>query len=310
MIVQRTMSRMLSGGSLLALAAFLLPVIPAWAQQPPAEPIRFRVVGEEDAVKVRAKDVEIERLTAELAKKKAEIAALEAKLKAIQGGKAAAGATEKPGVIVLQLGTDKGLPGKPGEQPKIVLELKDLQFQVDPKAKPEAAKDMKAEVELELRKRLESVLRERVQNQEHPLVIEVTIDGKKKVIELPAGSRVIDPTRVPPTPPAVPAPPAPPAVREPKSREGAVAPPAVRETKPREGAVAPPATIEEPRRVRVATPAAPSDTDKRVGELEKKMAEIMRELEGLRKDLKAAPPKPPVRYIPLPEREERKESPW
>ena len=77
--------------------------MPAWAQQPPAEGIRFRVVGEDDAVKARGKDADIEKLTAELAKKKAEVAALEAKLKAIQGGKAAAGATEKPGVIVLRI---------------------------------------------------------------------------------------------------------------------------------------------------------------------------------------------------------------
>ena len=100
MIMQGTTPRTLSWGGLLALlgaGAFLLPVMPTWAQQPPPvapEPIRVRFAAEDDYKKVEVTLREVEKLTAEIAAKKKEIIDLEVKLKAIQGGKAAAGGKE------------------------------------------------------------------------------------------------------------------------------------------------------------------------------------------------------------------------
>jgi hypothetical protein len=253
MIVQRTTPRMLSGGGLLALlgaGAFLLPVMPSWAQTPPPETIRARFVDDADVAKARVKEANIELLTAELAKKRAELAQLEAQLKAAQAGKRPEGAAEKPEVKLWRILDGKAVEVKPGENATLEVE----------------------------RKRLESLLREREQNKERPLVIEVTVDGKKKVIELPPGSRVINPYEA--APPPVPPLPAP-------------------GVKPREGASAPPATAREPQLIyRVAPNPASGDTAKRVAEVEKRLADIVRELETLRMELKANPVAPPLRVVP------------
>ncbi len=286
MIMQGTTPRTLSWGGLLALlgaGAFLLPVMPTWAQQPGVEDIRVKIVAEDDAnvVKARVNDVEIKRLIDELAAKKAEVAALEAKLRAIQAVKAAAG--ERRDIIIYKMIDGKAVEAKPGEQPKIILD-----FLEDAKAKPEAAKELSAGLELK-RKRLEDFYRA-AQNQERPLVIEVVVDGKKQMIQLPPGSRIIKQTETKPAP--------------------TPAPPYFYEIKPKEGAELPraPGTPVEPKRFKVVVdPAAPVDTDKRVAELEKKLAEMLRELEGLRKDLKTYPAAPPLRIIPAPPTPEKKD---
>ena len=106
------------------------------------------------------------------------------------------------------------------------------------------------------------------------------------MIQLPPGSRIINPAETKPAPATVP-------------------PPANYYIKPKEGAELPrvPGTpVEktpvETRRIKVAVDPAAADTDKRVADLEKKLADMLRELEGLRKDLKTNPVKPPVRVLP------------
>jgi ribosomal protein L29 len=292
MFVQGTTPRTVSWGGLLALlgtGAFLLPVTPTRAQQPPAvaEPIRLRVVADDDAVKARVNEASIERLTAELEKKRAELAKLEAALKAAQAGKQASGAgTEKSGVkdvIVWRIVDGKAVEAKPGEQPKNAFEPKVVQIQVDPKAKPDEVKEVTVELEYALQRLGDQLYRTTPQR---PLVIEVTVDGKKQVIELPPGSRVVNPVE----PPKVPAPPVKlPAAPEPKGQYAPVP-------------VPPGAPADAPRIV-LGLETRPGDTDKRVAEIEKKLAEIVRELENLRKDLKANPAAQPLRipnYQPAP----------
>jgi bla regulator protein BlaR1 len=286
MIMQGTTPRTLSWGGLLTLlgaGAFLLPVMPTWAQQPAPDGIRVRVIGEEEEdVKVRSRDVEIQHLTAELTKKRAELADLEAKLKAVKDGNPPPTGTDKPTVRVWRVVEGKAVEAKPGEQPRIVFELKNFQAE-DPRAKPEQPKDTKTEAELVQNKRVELLYRQ-LQDQSKPLVIEVLIDGKKQMIELPPGSRIIKQTETKPAPTPM------------------ISPPNYFEVKPRPGAAVPPPTTtpEEPRRIRVTVPAAPVDTDKRVADLEKKLSELLHELEGLRKDLKSNPAAPPMRVVPVP----------
>jgi hypothetical protein len=296
--------RALRWGGLLALlgaGAFLLPVTPIRAQQPPAaaEPIRVRLLAEDDVVKARVKEASVEQITAELEKKRAELAKLEAALKAAQAGKQPAGAgAEKSGVndiIMWKITDGKLVPVKPGEQPNVVFERKTGQILEDPRAKPAETKDAKAQLE-EARKRLDALLVE-VQNRQRPVVIEVMVDGKKKQIELPPGSRVINAVE----PPKVPAPPVkPPAVViEPKN---AYVPVPV-----------PPGTPMDASRIVVGIEARPVDTDRRVAEIEKKLAEIVRELESLRKDLKDKTASPQWRVVPaqpgIPQRIDPNDSP-
>jgi hypothetical protein len=281
MILQGTTPPTRNWGGLLALlgaGAFLLSVTPIRAQQPPAaEPIRLRVVAEDDVVKARVKEASVEQIVAELEKKRAELAKLEATLKAAQAGRQAAGAgTEKSGakdVIVWRILDNKAVEVKPGDQPRVV------QIQRDPQAKPGDEKEARAQLE-EARKRLEGVLVQ-IQKEQRPLVIEVTVDGKKKVIELPPGSRVINPVE----PPKVPAPPVkPPAVAEPKNAYVPVP--------------LPPGTPVDASRIVVGIEARSVDSDKRVAEIEKKLAEIVRELESLRKELKGNTATPQWRVVP------------
>jgi beta-lactamase regulating signal transducer with metallopeptidase domain len=290
MIMQGTTPRTLSWSGLLALfgaGAFLLPVMPTWAQQPPpaADQIRLRFAAEEEDDKRDTNRKEIDKLSErmlieQIAAKKREIAELEAKLKAIQSGKPAA---EKPGTGDIRLWRmidGKAVEVKPGEQPKIILEL--LQ---DPKAKPDQPKALSAEDELRKRKYLEDFYRA-MKEQDRPLIIEVIVDGKRQQIQLPPGSRILNQSETKP----VPAPGTAPNRYDAKPKEGAELP-----RTPGTPAEPTPADV---RRIKVVE-AAPVDTNKRVAELEKKLADMMRELEGLRKDLKSNPGAPPMRALPV-----------
>jgi hypothetical protein len=285
MIMQGTTPRTLSWSGLLALfgaGAFLLPVMPTWAQQPPpaADQIRLRFAAEEEDDKRDTNRKEIDKLSErmlieQIAAKKREIAELEAKLKSIQGGKPAAEKAGTGDIRLWQMIDGKAVEVKPGEHPKIILEL--LQ---DPKAKPDQPKALSAEEELRQRKMFADYYRA-LKEQERPLVIEVIVDGKKQMIQLPPGSRIINKSETKPVPESV-------------------TPPNRSEVKPKEGAELPrtPGTPADVRRIKVADDTT-SATDKRVAELEKKLADMMRELEGLRKDLKTNPGAPPIRALPV-----------
>jgi hypothetical protein len=281
MIMQGTTPRALTWGGvlgLLGLGAFLLPVAPSWAQEE-GDPLRVQVVrpGAGDATPKATN--ELDALKADLARKRAELERAEAELKAAQErmSRAAAGGAkvvEAQGVIVLEL-----VDGDKRQVIRLPAGSRVLK-NVEPPKKAEGS-DVRA-VEDAVRKKVAEAMRQQAeavaaaQTKAKRVIIEIVSDGKRQVIELPPGSRVINDAEmskgvefkweVKPGQPAIKFP-------------GAGA-----EVKPAEGYRA------------IMRPAAP-DTEKRLADLEKRLEDLMRSVKELRGELNRAKPnvpKPPV----------------
>jgi beta-lactamase regulating signal transducer with metallopeptidase domain len=210
MIMQGTTPRALTWSGLIGLfglGAFLLPVMPTWAQEETARPLRVVAVDEEEGQPLRivalgdkADDpkegqADVQKLKVILEKKRAELAALEAQLKAAQ----ARAAKEGPAA------------GEKGKVERIVIEIVDgdkkqtftlpagsrvLKAEVDTlveKIKKDVANKAGPALAEELKMRALNAAKEKAEGKKegHRLIIEIVSDGKRQVIELPPGSRVI-----------------------------------------------------------------------------------------------------------------------
>jgi bla regulator protein BlaR1 len=287
MIMQGTTPRALTWGGvlgLLGLGTFLLPVAPSWAQEgQPSRSITVVADGDakaEDVKKAVGEAQDLQRLLAELEKKRAELAQLEAKVKAAKEhmtkGAGGAKATEERRVIVLEVvdgdkreviklpAGSRVIGGDPAKNPP-------------PKGGADAleAARVKLQIAAEELKKKELGAKEKEKGKDQRIIIEIISDGKRQVIELPPGSRVIGGD-------------------QPKGGEFRwsfpgtasppvkVVPPGSRvEIKPGQGAVRPPA----------------GDTEKRIADLEKRLEELMRSVKELHGELNRpkppAPPQPP-----------------
>jgi len=274
MIMQGTTPRALSWRGLLGLlglGAFLLPVMPSWAQEEqPGGPNRVPAVAGDDTKK--AQD-DLQRLLADLKKKQAELAQLEAQVKEAQkrAASAAGALKEGPHRIVIEL-----VDGDTRQVIKLPAGSRIITSEPAPtKVERPAAEINQAREVLEMRLK---TLRAQVEKQPRGLVIEVISDGKRQVIELPPGSRVISGGEE--------------AVRVRGQQPGQPVP-----VQP-EWRVTPPIPVEPPHEVkgviiRTVDPRA-TDTDKRIADLEKKLDEVMRAVKELHGDLQKGKPGAPA----------------
>jgi hypothetical protein len=287
---------------LLGLGLFLLPVMPTWAQEePPA--VRLRVSPDtpyEDVIKAAGDAQDLQRLRAEMEKKRAELIQLEAQLKAAQErlSKAPqAGEKVKTGRIILEI--------VDGDK-RQVIELPQGSRVIGGDAAPAkgeaAAAEMKRAKEV-LDKRLMELKAQgaakdavkryvsefKVETKEKPkgLVIEIISDGKRQVIELPPGSRVIsgpEEQRRFEVRPAVPARPG----QEVPKLPGTPAPPVV----------LPPRAEVPGGIIYRAGDGKMTDTDKRIADLEKRLEELMRAVKELHGDLQKGRAGPNIPIAP------------
>jgi beta-lactamase regulating signal transducer with metallopeptidase domain len=229
MIMQGTTPRALTWSGLLGLCglgAFLLPVMPTWAQEEPAQPLRF-IVGADKGDDAKVTQAEMQKLKALLEQKRAELAQLEAKLKAAQarmekegaGDKVKSRDTVKSGQIVIEIvdGDKRKVLTLPGGKnvlnlkgeidaamlEKIKKELAGRQGQIDAAVK-KATEAAKKATEEATRERVRAIGALKIAAEadakakagakaegRHRVIIEIINDGKRQVIELPPGSRVI-----------------------------------------------------------------------------------------------------------------------
>jgi beta-lactamase regulating signal transducer with metallopeptidase domain len=198
MIMQGTTPRALTWRGvlgLLGLGAFLLPVMPSWAQEEEQPPVRFRVVPDAKAedVKTVVGEAELQRLLAELKKKQAELEQLQvqveaAKKRAAQPPAAAAKDGEKRIIIEIVDGDKRQVitlpPGsKVGGDP--------VKAKIDAALEMKKARDVLEKRVIELRAAETAKEKDKEKEKARGLVIEIISDGKRQVIELPPGSRVI-----------------------------------------------------------------------------------------------------------------------
>jgi len=272
MIMQGTTPRALTWGGLLTLfglGAFLLPVMPTWAQQGPGDAPRIAVIADVDArfedVKVVQADVQdVQRLKAELAKKRAELAQMEAQLKAAQermGKTAAGGEKESTRRIIIEF-----VEG--GKAQRFTLPVGSRVLGEKRESVVLGLDALRATV---------------VDGQAKLLVIEVVgADGKRKVIELPPGSRVLS-------------------GGDQKPLQVRVVRPALTADAVQVVPLARPGPVPMGLRYGFAE-NKPVDADKRIADLEKKLDEVMRAVKELRGDLHKAKPGggiPPLPADPL-----------
>jgi beta-lactamase regulating signal transducer with metallopeptidase domain len=220
MIMQGTTPRALTWTGLLSLfglGAFLLPVMPTWAQEEQGQP--FRVVVDENRGGDRETQDEIAKLKAMLEQKRAELMKLEAQMKAAQARmeKEGAGDKAKDGVIVIEIvdGDKRQLFKLPSGSR--ILKEEAFGTVLGDKVKAEVLDKMKKEAAAQhgkaaeaLKKAAEEAAKAKAKAAEEAakakaqgkgddkgraeggrVIIEIISDGKRQVIELPPGSRVI-----------------------------------------------------------------------------------------------------------------------
>ncbi len=293
MIMQGTTPRALTWGGLLGLVglgAFLLPVAPSWGQEEEQQPIRLQIVkpddaGPKQADELRALKAEIEKRRAELAKAEAELRAAEQRLAQAAGAKVKG---DERGVIVLEL--------KDGDKRQVIKLPGDARVIAgDPQPKPGsadarvAADKVRAELDAVKLKLQQIGEADQAQPKGKRIVIEIVHDGKRQVIELPAGARVINDAEVPKLPEArwaIPGTASPPVKVTP--------PPARVDVKPTDGGY--------------KGIVRPADTEKRLADLEKRLEELMRSVKELNAELKGAKPVTPP-GAPQPKESSRFEKP-
>jgi beta-lactamase regulating signal transducer with metallopeptidase domain len=287
MIMQGTTPRALTWRGLLGLlglGAFLLPVMPSWAQEEqPGAPIRARVVVDDDQKKAQA---DLERLLADLKKKQAELMQLEAQVKDAQKRAAVAAGAMKEGekrIIVIEVvdgesrQTIKLPPGS-----RIISSEPVPQFQKQPYVADVERARSAAEAKLK-------ELRAQAEKQPRGLIIEIISDGKKQVIELPPGSRVIGGGED--------------AVRWRIARPVEVMPRAGQALQPPAAGQPLPALPRDVKGIILrADDPRMSDTEKKIADLEKRLEELMRAVKELRGELhkgKSALPQYQPNSLPL-----------
>ncbi len=283
MIMQGTTPRALTWRgllTLLGLGAFLLPVMPTWAQQEAGE-LRLRFspdVKYEVAQKAIGDAQDLQRLQAELEKKRAELAQLEAQLKAAKerlGKGAADGDKQKSQRIVLELvdGNSRQVIALPAGSRVIGGEGGEVRADV--------LKLQKKALDAKLQ-----ALQAETKKQPHGLVIEVISDGKRQVIELPPGSRVIsgDDDAVLRYR----------AVRPGGSVQFVPKQPGQPALPPAGVPVVPPAKADVKGITFRLVDGKPVDADKRIADLEKKLDELTRMVRELRGELQKGKPALPM----------------
>jgi beta-lactamase regulating signal transducer with metallopeptidase domain len=286
MIMQGTTPRALTWGGVLALlglGSFLLPVAPSWAQEE-GQPAQYRLVqpGAEApkvADEVQALKAEVERLRAQLARDEAALKGAQERLT-----KAAAGqkGTEERHVIVLEIvDGDKREVIKLPAGSRVIRDQPANAKEPQPKAANDALKGAEMKLRFltdELKKKEEAAKAQGKATKR--LVIEIVSDGKRQVIELPPGSRVINEAEVPKVPeirwevkPGQPGQPLP-------------VMPGRFEVKPDDGGY----------KAVVRPPTAA--TEKRIADLEKRLEELMRSVKELRGELNKERPNAPKAPTP------------
>jgi beta-lactamase regulating signal transducer with metallopeptidase domain len=214
MIMQGTTPRALTWTGLLSLfglGAFLLPVMPTWAQEEQGQP--FRVVVGEDKGGDKEAQAEIAKLKALLEQKRAELMKIEAQMKAAQAraereGAGAGAGEKKEGRIVIEIvdGDKRQLFTLPGGSR--ILKEEAFGEALGNKVKAEVLDKMKKEAAAQhgkaaeaLKKAAEEAAKAKAKDKDKGkadgkaeggrVIIEIISDGKRQVIELPPGSRVI-----------------------------------------------------------------------------------------------------------------------
>jgi bla regulator protein BlaR1 len=282
--------------ALLGLGGFLLPVMPTWAQQP-GEPLRITVTGDgagqpirvlnvetevQDLKKGQPESAEMHRLKAELEQRRAELARAEAALRAAEArlkAGAAAGKTNQENIVIEIVDGDSRQLLKVPAASRMHSSLSDtirlpdgsriLSDIVDAKVKEklDKVKEMADKEKLLRAGQLQLRLAEEGKNkadtkgeakkEQRRVIIEIISDGKRQVIELPAGSRIITESDM-------------------------------KKAAPAKGAGA--ADV-RPLRVPVTVRGrlADTDTEKRLMDLEKRLDELMRAVKELHGELKTKP---------------------
>jgi beta-lactamase regulating signal transducer with metallopeptidase domain len=267
MIMQGTTPRALTWGGVLALfglGAFLLPVMPSWAQEA-EQPRRVREVAPDDS----KAQPDLKRIEAELEKKRAELMKLEAELKDAMKRAAAQEAPKQPQqpLIIEVVGGD-------GVRQTIKLPpgTRVISAQTDKGADAKREADFVARM-AELKKKLDA---DRAKaGQARGLVIVVISDGKEQVIELPPGSRVISSEEME------------------RNRFRVVRPGELPKAGQPEQPGRPVEIKREDARWRVVDPRA-VDTDKRLSDLERRLEELMRAVKELRGEMQKGKPLPAI----------------
>jgi beta-lactamase regulating signal transducer with metallopeptidase domain len=338
MIMQGTTPRALTWSGLLALlglGAFLLPVMPSWGQEePPKEVIILRAGADaraEDVKKAAADVQDLQRLKAELEQKRAELLKLEAQLKAAQDRLSKAGAAgekEKSARIVIEIvdgdkrqqitlpAGSRVIGGEDVRGRTVVDALRGAMSEAEAKRLAEAkralgeaeakrleeAKRALAEAEAKARDQIKlrvDALKEQAKGRK--LIIEIVSDGKRQVIELPPGSRVIgggeapargavelylkqpgepapapkpnQPLRLVPAQPGQPVPALPPAKAADPAKQSQI-------------------KVDDGKIIYRLQPGQ-GDADKRIADLEKRLDELLRAVKELRGEMHKANPAVP-----------------
>jgi beta-lactamase regulating signal transducer with metallopeptidase domain len=281
MIMQGTTPRALTWRGvmgLLGLGIFLLPVMPSWAQED--QPIRVQVSPDAEykgVIRLVAEAQDLQQLKAELEKKRAELAALEAKLKAAQAK------------------LEKGPAGGDKEKPKqIILELVDgdsrqvIRLPAGSRVTGEQLGASQAELYKSRIKLAQDALEKAkvaagANRAARGLVIEIISDGKRQVIELPPGSRVLSSDEAPKRATNV--------LVVPKPAPGQpVQPPKASPPYQIQWGVVPRGGTDEKGIILRPAEAKAGDTEARLAELEKKLEEVMRGVKELHGQLHKANP--------------------